>query len=148
MKNRDFFSVLFALFFIICSCQNSNLGIINPTEGKVEIIILNGTDFEKKISYNKKDVIRKIVSSPDTITIHLSTSFCNEMDEICTLGALFFEMKFYNSDDKLELVLSSFSKFASIRSHVKQKYTIEYDFKKNSYFPTKEIKIALKTKQY
>jgi hypothetical protein len=66
------------------------------------------------------------------------------MDEIRTLGASFFEMKFYNSNNSLELVLGSFSKFASIRSHKKRKLNIVYDFKRNSYFPLKMIKIPNK----
>ena len=142
MKNRVFFSILFVFLFIFYSCQNS--GRINPSEGKVEIIIFYGTDFEKKIIYSKKEVIRKIENSPDTTIIYLSTKFCNNMDEIRSLGASFFEMKFYNSNDKLELVLDSFSAIASIRSHKKQKYTIIYDFKRNSYFPLKLIKIPNK----
>jgi hypothetical protein len=143
MKNRLSFSVLYALLFIIASCQNTKSGKINSSEGKVEIIILNATDFEKKIIYSKKEIIRKIESSPDTTTIYLSTKFCNDMDEIRNLGASFFEMKFYDSNNNLELELGSFSSIASIRSHKKQKINIVYDFKKNSYFPSKLIKIPL-----
>lgn len=144
MNIRQSFSLLFALLFIFCSCQNSNSGRINPSEGKVEIIILNGTEFEEKIVYDKKEVIRKVENLPDSTTIYLSTKFCKEMDDIRTLGASFFEMKFYNSDNNLELVLGSFSKFASIRSHKKRKFKIVYDFKRNSYFPLNQIKIPNK----
>ena len=143
MKNRLSFSVLFALLFIFFSCQNSKYAKVNPIDGKVEIIILNWTDFEKKIIYSKKEVIRKIESSPDTTTIYLRTKFCKEMDEIRNLGASFFEIEFYNSNNKLELVLGSFSKLTSIRSHKKRKVNIVYDFRRNSYFPSKLIKIPL-----
>ena len=142
MKNRLSFSVLFALLFIIASCQNTKSGKINSSEGKVEIIILNGTDFEKKIIYSKKEIIRKIESSPDTTTIYLSNQFCKEIDDR-NLGASFFEMKFYDSNNNLELELGSFSSIASIRSHKSKKINIVYDFKKNSYFPSKLIKIPL-----
>lgn len=144
MKNRLSFSLLFALLFIFYSCQNSNSGRINSSEGKVEIIILNGTEYEEKIVYDKKDIIIKVENLHDSTTIYLSTKFCKEMDEIRSLGASFFEMKFYNSDNNLELVLSSFSVSASIRSHKKRKFNIVYDFKRNSYFPLKQIKIPNK----
>jgi hypothetical protein len=142
MKNRFSFSFLFAFLFIFGTCQNTKTGKINPIEGKVEIVIMNGTEFEEKIIYDKKEVLRKIENSLHTTTIYLSDQFCKEIDDR-NLGASFFEMKFYNSNNKLELVLGSFSSIASIRSHKKQKINIVYDFKKNSYFPSKLIKIPL-----
>ena len=106
-----FFKYL-SLLFLLFSCQAHKLQKVNEKEGKVEIIIVNGTDFEKKIVFRKTDVIKKIKISPDYTTIYLHTKFCKEMNEIRYLGASFFEMKFYGSNNKLELVLGSFSKNA------------------------------------
>lgn len=138
-----FFKYL-SLLFLLFSCQAHKPQKVNEKEGKVEIIIVNGTDFEKKIVFRKTDVIRKIKISPDYTTIYLHTKFCKEMNEIRYLGASFFEMKFYGSNNKLELVLGSFSKNASIRSHKKRKFNIIYDLKRNSYFPFNLIKIPNK----
>jgi hypothetical protein len=113
MKNRFSFSFLFAFLFIFGACQNKKTVKINPKEGNVEFVILNGTEFEKKIVYNKKDVFRKIGNSPDSTIIYLSDHFCKEIDDR-NLGASFFELKFYDSKNNLELVLGSFSTITSI----------------------------------
>jgi hypothetical protein len=94
MKNRFSFSFLFAFLIIFGTCQNTKTGKINPIEGKVEIVIMNGTEFEEKIIYDKKEVLRKIENSLHTTTIYLSDQFCKEIDDR-NLGDSFFEMKFY-----------------------------------------------------
>lgn len=130
---------LFTLLFILFSCQNQ--ANLDSSNGKVELIIMRNTKFEKKITYSKKFVIKELEFSNNKLaSIYLNTRFCKEIDKM-NLGALNFELLFYDSNNNVEISFCSFSKASSIRPVKKCNRIIRFNESQLSYFPDTLIKL-------
>lgn len=135
---KALFLIILPLFF---GCSNSKERISNL--GEIEIVILRGTSEERLLNFSK-DVISKIESTDSTVLILLSEDFVKKIDSMSYLGAVYFEMNFYDNKQNLELTLNSFSSLSSINNSERKEPIIYYDKKNDTYFPENKIVVNKK----
>jgi hypothetical protein len=125
--------IIILLFF---GCSNSKEAISNL--GEIQIVILKGTSEEQVLNFSK-EVISKIESNDSNVLILFTDDFVRKIDSMTYLGAVFFEMNFYDNEKKLELSIHSFSSVSSINNSKREEPFIYYNKEKTTYFPENKI---------
>jgi hypothetical protein len=132
-------TVIVIIFLLKSCCQKKTVNRID-IYGKVKLIVLKDTKYEKVILYKKQNIISKIISENDKTIVHFKRNFCKSLDSM-NLGVSYFDLILYDSLDNIEISFSSQSIVSSIRSKNTSSSKLIFDVKENTYFKDRKITV-------